>query len=371
MAGAFVEALRTAFARPARVEAAASSVPVARVPGVFGVQGWGTGGARLAPFEWAPPAVTGWDRGAAVTVPTISRARDLLCTAVGNLPLTLWRVDDRYEPTEQLPAAAWMHRPDPNRTRQWLLAWTTDDLFFHGVAYWRITRRYADTGYPASFVRMPPTDISLVNDVEVRWRSEKVDPADVVQFLSPLDGMLAVGWRAIDTALQLDAAANRFAACEIPAGIVKQIGGEPLAADAFSAMLADFALHRRTNAIAGLNETLEYQESTMDPSRLQLVEARDHQALELSRLANIPPYLVGAPTGSSFTYQNAEQARSDLIDFGAMPYIACIEQTLSGPNVTPITQAVALDIEGWLRSPFTGTPDQATPPLAPTPEVTE
>lgn len=364
--GAFIEAMRHTFGRPVEIEAA-GRVGLARVPGAFGALGWGTAGQRLAPFEWTPPTV-GWDRAAAITVPTISRARDLLCTAVGNLPLQLWRVDERDDLAEQLPAAAWMSRPDPNRTRQWLLAWTTDDLFFHGVAYWRITRRYADTGYPASFVRMPATEISLINDVQVRWQNESIDPGDVVQFLSPLDGMLAVGWRAIDTALQLDAAANRFASVEVPAGWLQQVSGEPLASEDMSALCQAFAAARHTNAIAGFNESVEYHESTMDPARLQLVEARDHQALELSRLANIPPYLVGAPTGSSFTYQNAEQARSDLIDFGAMPYIACIEQTLSGPNVTPITQAVALDIGGWLRSPFTGPTADGTPAL-PTPEV--
>ena len=34
----------------------------------------------------------------------------------------------------------------------------------------------------------------------------------------------------------------------------------------------------------------------MDPVELQLVEARQHQALELARFANIPPYFVGAPS---------------------------------------------------------------------------
>ena len=109
--------------------------------------------------------------------------------------------------------------------------------------------------------------------------------------------------------------------------------------------VAGFAAIRAANTIAGLNELVECQESTMDPNRLQLTEARGYQALELARIANVPPYLVGAPTGTGMTYQNAVQARGDLIDFGAMPYINCIEQTLSGPNVTPAGQVVRLDVE--------------------------
>jgi hypothetical protein len=93
---------------------------------------------------------------------------------------------------------------------------------------------------------------------------------------------------------------------------------------------------------------------------MQLVEGRTYQALELSRLGNTPPYLVGAPAGTGMTYQNGQQARQDLIDFGAGPYIGCIEQTLSGPTITPRNQAVRLDQNAWLRNPFT-TPDQGVP----------
>lgn len=55
------------------------------------------------------------------------------------------------------------------------------------------------------------------------------------------------------------------------------------------------------------------------------------------------------------TYLNAEQAKADLIDFGALPYIGCIEQTLSGPNVMPRGNFVRLDVNAWLRNPFTTT----------------
>jgi hypothetical protein len=88
---------------------------------------------------------------------------------------------------------------------------------------------------------------------------------------------------------------------------------------------------------------------------MQLVEGRTYQALELSRLGNIPPYLVGAPAGTGMTYLNGQQARQDLIDFAAGAYIGCIEQTLSGPNVTPRGQSIRLDQNAWLRNPFTTT----------------
>jgi phage portal protein BeeE len=347
-----------------RIEAAGTVALTAPSPSAL--LGWGTGAERLAPFSWAPPTAGIYDRSAAMSVPTVSRARDLLCSTVAALPFRLWRLDRFRDPAEQVAPAGWMDRPDPNLPRQILLAWTVDDLLFYGAAYWRITRRYADSegGYPATFVRMPFTQVT-VEEGQIRWRNTAVPAADVVAFWSPMDGLLFNGARAISIALQLDTAAERFAGVEIPAGWLQQSGGEPLSADGLSALADGFTARRRANAIAALSETITYHESTMDPSRLQLTEGRDHQALELARLANIPPYLVGAPSGSSFTYQNAQQARADLIDFGAMPYLTCLEQTLSGPNVTPSTQAVRMDVETWLR---TSAGDTASPP-SPTAEV--
>jgi phage portal protein BeeE len=116
-----------------------------------------------------------------------------------------------------------------------------------------------------------------------------------------------------------------------------------------SELAAGFAAARNNNAIAALNQYVDWKESYMDPSKLQLTEARTYQALEMARIANIPPYLVGAPSGSGMTYQNAQQARQDLYLFGAKPFIDCIEQTLSMNNITPRGRYIYLDIDTYLE----------------------
>jgi hypothetical protein len=246
-----------------------------------------------------------------------------------------------------------MARPDPHRTRQHILAWTCDDLLFYGRAYWRITDRLANT-YPRSFEWMPAADVHVDAAGTVKHRGRPVDAADVVEFLSPSDGLLFVGWRAIQTALNLDAAAERFSLTEIPAGWLEQDpASEPLSSAELAEIATEFAAARQARTVAALNPFIRWRESGMDPSRMQLVEARMHQRGDLANVANIPAYFVGAPAGTGMTYLNAQQAKQDLIDFGAMPYIGAIEQTLSGPNVTPAGQAVRLATNAWLRNPFT------------------
>ena len=103
---------------------------------------------------------TGFDRLAAIQIPTISRARDLICSMVGALEIHQYAkqwMDDEYEDLE-LPADTWFHQPDPNVTRNFLMSWTTDDLLFYGRAFWIVTSRFGN-GFPATFTWIPAADV--------------------------------------------------------------------------------------------------------------------------------------------------------------------------------------------------------------------
>lgn len=356
----------------ATVRAAAGRVTLSRRPSGAATTPFGFGPPLEGflppyPFNQAPP---GFDRDAAMSVAAISRAQALIVSAVSALPFSLWSIDRSVGPPveTQLPDATWFERPNPDRTRQWILAWTTDDLMFHGLAHWEITKRLATT-FPSQFRRIPPGDLTetadglAVTDPDT-GRRRPIDERNVVEFLSPLDGILHTGWRTISTALQLDAAADRFASVEIPAGVLEeQEGSEDMTSDELQEQALLFSAARQTNTTAATNKYLKYREVNIDADGMQLVDSRTYQALECARVGNVPPYLVGAPAGTGMTYQNGQQARQDLIDFGAAPYIGCIEQTLSGPNVTPIGQAVRLELSAWLRTQVTDAGDE----LAPTP----
>ncbi len=302
---------------------------------------------------------TGFDRLAAIQIPTISRARDLICSMVGCLDIHQYAkqwVNDDYEKLE-LPDDTWFHQPDPNVTRNFIMSWTTDDLLFYGRAFWVITSRFGN-GFPATFSWIPASLVQSRDQQgpqyfgpskQLTFNGLELNSNDVVQFLSPIQGLLTMGARAIRTNLNLDTSAERFAKNQTPAGVLQQMEGEPLSAEELSELAAGFAAARNNNAIAALNQYVQWKESYMDPSKLQLTEARTYQALEMARVANIPPYLVGAPSGSGMTYQNAQQARQDLYLFGAKPFIDCIEQTLSMNNITPRGRYIYLDVDSYLE----------------------
>ena len=296
----------------------------------------------------------------ALQLPTISRARDLIASMIGCLDLKqytlVWdEAEGEYE-KQYIRGESWFTRPDPKVTRNFIMSNTFSDLLFYGRAFWYVTSRYS-TGFPASFQWLPIANISTPDQAgpqfytasdEVEFNGVILPNENVIQFLSPIMGMIYTGNQAIDTAYKLDQAARRFSTNEISAGYLQQRGGEPMTAEDLAELAAGWASARRNNAIGALNEFVEWKEFSSDPSKLQLVEARQYQALELARLANIPPYLVGAPTGTGMTYQNAVQARQDLYLFGSKPYIDCIEETLSGDNVIPRGRHIQFDIESYL-----------------------
>jgi phage portal protein BeeE len=301
-------------------------------------------------------------RNRAISVPTINRARDLMASVIGSMPLRSYNEFWNGEEMERIYIAprSWMRRPDPTVSFQFLMSWTLDDLMMFGRAFWYITSRTAD-GYPATFTRLPAGSITTQDmagpvwfapSKEVYFQGGMLDPVNLVQFLSPAQGMIYSAPGAIETALKLEAARNRNASSSIPAGILRQTeNSEPLDAQSLADLAAQFNAARASNQTAALNQYLTYTETNSTPDKMLLIEASQYQALEMSRLANVPPYLVGVATGA-YSYQSSQQARADLYLFGVKLYADAIAGALSMDNVLPRGTYVEFDAKEYLEENF-------------------
>jgi phage portal protein BeeE len=301
--------------------------------------------------------IEGPARNRAMSVATISRARDLMASVIACMPLKMYNEMWNGDEMEQVNIAprTWLRQPDPSVTYNFLMAWTFDDLFFYGRAFWYITARTQD-GYPTAFTRLPAGSVTTQDQAgpvwfapskEVYFQGNMIDPKDLVQFLSPVQGIVYMSEQTVATALKLEAARYRNAESSIPAGVLKQTGGEPLSATELADLASAFNAARATNQTAALNEFLSYTETTATPDKMLLIDAANYQALECARLTNVPPYLVGVSTGS-YSYQSSEQARADLYIFGVKAYADCIAATLSQNNVLPRGTYVKFDADEYL-----------------------
>jgi hypothetical protein len=305
--------------------------------------------------------VEGTARNRAMSVPTISRARDLMASVIGCMNLKMYNEMWNGEEMEKMPLAprTWLRRIDPTLPNNFILSWTFDDLFFFGRAFWYITSRTAD-GYPASYTRLPAAMVQTLDQAGPVWFAPSkdivfngggLDPNDVVQFLSPIQGIIYMSEQSVATALKLEGARYRNSSSAIPAGILRQTGGEPLSAQELADLAASFNAARETNQTAALNEFVTYTETLTSPDKMLLIDSAEFQAMEMARLCNIPPYLAGVSVGS-YSYQSSAEARMDLWTFGVRAYADCIAGTLSQNNILPNGSYVEFDVEQYLSGEY-------------------
>ena len=303
--------------------------------------------------------VEGEARNRAMQVPAISRARDLHASVISAMPLKMyrerWNDTDREMVYDDLAPRSWLRRPDPAIPYETLMAWTFDDLFFFGRAFWYITSRTQD-GYPASFTRLPAGSITTEDQSGPVWYAPSnavyfqggaIDPNLLVQFISPLQGVIYSSEQAIATALKIEDARYRNANTAIPSGILKQTGGEPLSANELADLAAAFNAARSSNQTAALNEFLSYEATTATPDKMLLIESAQFSALQMAQICNIPPYLLGVPTGS-YAYTNSRESRWDLWLYGTKTYAECITSTLSANAFLPNGTYVEFDTDEYL-----------------------
>ena len=303
-------------------------------------------------------------RNRCMSVPTISRARDLIASVIGCMSLRMynevWNELDEEMMQIHIAPRSWLRRIDPAVPDNFILSWTFDDLFFYGRAKWYITSRSATDGYPASFQRLPMGSISTTDMVgpvwfgpskEIYFNGNQLDPNNVVQFLSPIQGITSMSTQSVGTALKLEAARYRNSASSIPAGVLKQTGGEPLSGQELADLASAFNAARATNQTAALNEYLTYTETATSPDKMLLIDSAEFQAKEMARICNVPFYLVGCDVGS-YSYVSNDGARADLWTFGAKAYAECITSTLSQNNVLPNGTYVEFDYEDYLSTEY-------------------
>jgi len=338
---------------------AAISPPPSKAAAAGGGFETGTGRAMIGAYY---NYFEGDARNAAMSVPTVSRARDLIASVIGCMPLQMYSEMWNGDTMEKMPLAprTWLRRIDPSVPNNFILSWTFDDLFFYGRAFWYITARTAD-GFPTAFTRLPASMVLTLDQAgpvwfapskEVQFNGNTLNPNDLVQFLSPIQGITSMSTQAVATALKLEAARYRNASSAIPAGVLQvQAGSEPLSSTELADLAASFNSARATNQTAALSPEVHYIETATSPDKMLLIDSAEFQGKEMARICNVPLYLVGFDQGS-YAYTNNEGARADLWTFGARAYADCITSTLSQNNVLPNGSYVEFDTMNYLMGDY-------------------
>lgn len=327
----------------------------------------GAGALALAGITQDPYTASPVTRTQALSVPALNAGVGVLTNLAGQLPLTASSPVGVSDDTKTFLATL-----DPTMPCSWTQAKTVESLIFHGVSYWLITKRYA-TGFPATIEYV---DFELVQEITKGrnidhyrvadgYAGETWQPKDVIRFVGVLPGILTSGAAAIRTALANIHATRMVAEHPSPHMLLADDdGAESLESDEATEMLdaLNTAVGTRGMAYLGGLKIIQYGWNARE---LQLVEARDADAVEMARLLSIPTHYANAANkGSSLTYSNLADTRRDKIDALA-GWAIPMEGRLSLPDVTPRGTVVKLDAASFVDQVAPTEPP--APPTDPTP----
>ena len=298
-------------------------------------------------------------REEAMSIPTVARARDIICSSIAQLTLEV-----RENQTGMLvDSPLVIRRPDPRIPGSATYVWTLEDLLFTGYAYWQVLELFADTGRIRRVQRIQPWRVSTnLNADGTEIESYQINGGtplpisgvgSLVVFYGNDEGLLNRAGRTIKAGAELERATAMMAKEPVPQMVLKSTG-TALPADRIAKLLDSWSVARRNRSTAFLNADVELVSVGFNPEQLGLNKAREVIATELARAIGIPAYFVDAPTGSSMTYANATMARQTLLDFSLIPLMNSVSDRLSMPDFVPSTQKVEYALSDYLR----GTPKE-------------
>jgi HK97 family phage portal protein len=297
---------------------------------------------------------TNTTRALAMSVPSVTRARGIICGTVGSLPLTTFnRITGEYVDPHRV-----INQPDPRVAGFVVYCWLAEDIWLYGAGYGQVLEMYSatDGGRVRAWTRVSPDRVTVDTDfLNTTINGYKVDGKSVpmqgvgsiIRFDGPDEGLLHRAGKTIQAAVYLENAAVNYAKEPAPSMVLKS-NGTNLTAERISSLLSAWKTARQSRSTAFLNADVELQQFGFDPKTMQLSEARQYVALELARACGIPAYFLSAEQ-TSMTYSNAVNERRSLVDFSLRPILKAIEERLSLPDFVPNPVMVRFDLDDFLR----------------------
>lgn len=275
-------------------------------------------------------------RAEAMRVPAVAKARNLLVSTIAPLPL---RVLDAAGVVAEQPR--WTSRTDS--VSPWhRMAWTVDDLLFHGAAVWRVTRG-AD-GYPLTMDRVPP-ELWTVTDGNILIDGQPVDEREVVYIPGPHEGLLELASRTIRGGRDLELAWTARVAQPVPAMELRETMDAQLNPTEVQSVLDTWSKARKSpkGAVGYVPYGYELHDHGSTDAAL-FEQGRNAVRTDIGAFVNVPAAMLDAAVSeSSLTYRTAAGERSEYLTHGVPLWSDPIAQRLSMDDVVTSGRRVRFD----------------------------
>ena len=274
-------------------------------------------------------------RKEAMSVPSVARARNLICGTVASIPLEYYS----KKTGEVIGAPKWINQLSKNQPSFITLTWIVDSLLFYGVSYLRVTERYQEDQRPSQFEWIANSRVTFTTDLEgIMITQYYVDAApismnDIVTIQGFDEGVLERAGRTIQSAIDVNKASAISASTPMASGILKNTGADLPPAEV-SGLLAAWKRSRQNNSTAYLTSTLEFQPVQFSPKDMLYAESIQSLSTEIARAMNVPAYLLSSEANTSLTYSNIQDERKQFFALSIEPYVQAVQARLSMDDIS-------------------------------------
>lgn len=292
------------------------------------------------------------ERDRALGQPAFWRAVQIIATAVGTLPLGLYRArDGQWEEVRPPELRAIWGRPNPEVPRS--VFWTTAVMHCvaTGNAYLYVVAGRGSRGerMPAELWPIEPARVRVGRDERgekvyvidgdlERPRRDWVAGGDIVHIPGPTwDGLVGLSPLLLHArALGLAIAAEMYAARVLQQGSVP--GGylttdQPLTREQAMQLAADWeALHRgpeNAGRVAVLGRGARWMSVGLSPADAQLLASREFQIAEIARMFGVPLWLLDAHSKDTSWGSGLEEQNRAFLAYTLMGWIRRFEETIT------------------------------------------
>jgi HK97 family phage portal protein len=270
-----------------------------------------------------------------MTVPSVARARNLICGTVASIPLEYYKTSTG----EVIAPPRWIKQLSKNQPSFITLSWIVDSLLFYGVSYLLVTERYSEDGRPANFEWVANSRVTFTTDLEgimvTQYYIDMTPVAmnDIVTIQGFDEGVLDRSGRTIQAAIDVDRAAALNSANPQPAGFLKNSGAD-LPPSEVQGLISAWKRARQNNSTAYLTSTLDYSPVSFSPKDMMYNEAVQNLSTQIARAMNVPAYYLSADQNTTMTYANVQDERKQFYALSIEPYIQAIQSRLSMDDIS-------------------------------------
>jgi hypothetical protein len=287
-------------------------------------------------------------RAEAISIPAVSKARELICATIAKLPLRASNVDGLLALDAQ---PAWTYRTDGTISPFMRMLWTIDDLLFYGRALWSVTRGSEGQILTAERVAIEWWKVNAQGEILID--DKPVNAEEVIYFPGPIEGLLDKDGRTLRSALSVAESLETRAKSPIPVMEIHNTGLDEIDDDEARELVRGYNAARRDPEGA----------TVYTPASVQLIphgdaadggfmtDGRNAIRLDVANITGVPAALLdGSTTTSSLTYSTQEGRRNEFVDYGLAIWIEAIAGRLSADDVVPRGQHIVFDQTDFLTT---------------------